>query len=304
MSKLLLIDGTALVFRGFYGIRHLALLDGKPVNAIYGFYLILLNLLLEENPEYFSICFDRSETTSRKKEYPAYKATRKSTPSELLDQIPIIKDILINGKLNLNEKAGVEADDLIATIAKQHEGNSNLNTFVYSSDLDLMQLVNQNTTIIKPGNSKVGNTHFDPSAVEKKYGFTSDKIPDYKGLHGDSSDNLPGVKGVGTKTATKLIQDFGSLENIYQNLDQITGSLHQKLVQDKEQAFLCKKLATLHTNIDMPLDLETFNIHNINFAPIQEKFQTLQFASLSKKLQRLQDKLIQQKHQNQQATLF
>jgi len=304
MSKLLLIDGTALVFRGFYGIRHLAPLDDQPINAIYGFYSILLNLLLNERPSHFVVCFDRSETTSRKIEYPEYKANRKKTPDDLFSQIPIIKSILVEGALNLSEKAGVEADDIIATLAKHHENTPNVSPLVYSSDLDLIQLVNEQTNILKPVSSKDDRFIYNLKTVHDKYGLVPSQIPDYKGLHGDPSDNLPGVKGVGVKTATKLIQEYGSLEGIYENLDKIKGSLKTKLENDKEMAFFCKKLATLQTDIDTPRDLANFHLHNINFQAIEENFKQLQFNNLQKKLHQLRDYVTTQKQQDQQATLF
>jgi len=304
MSKLLLIDGTALVFRGFYGIRHLSPLDDQPINAIYGFYSILLNLLLNEKPSHFVVCFDRSETTSRKAEYPEYKANRKKTPDDLFSQIPIIKSILIEGNLNLSEKAGVEADDLIATLAKHHEQTDGVEPLIYSSDLDLIQLVNKQTHILKPVSSKEDRFIYDLDSVQKRYGLSPDQIPDYKGLHGDPSDNLPGVKGVGTKTATKLIQEYGSLEGIYENLDQIKGALKTKLEQDKDMAFFCKKLATLHTDIETETDLNKFHLHDINFSAIAENFKQLEFATLLKKLRFLEEYVITQKQQNQQASLF
>lgn len=304
MDKFILIDGTALVFRGFYAIPRLALPDGTPINAVFGFYHILINLLLHEKPTHFAVCFDRHETTNRKKEFEDYKATRTKAPDDLYAQIGPIKDILTEGKLHLVEKPGIEADDLIATIAKANEQNPNLDIQVYSSDLDLIQLVNEHTSILKPGNAKTGNELITPNKVLEKYGFGPHQIPDYKGLHGDPSDNLPGVKGVGEKTAAKLIQDFGSLENIYNNLDQLTPNLRGKLETDKEQAELCKRLATLHTDIEIPTNPEDYEIAKIDFETITQKFQDLKFNKLLIKLWNLQKHIKAAEQSKLQGSLF
>jgi DNA polymerase-1 len=304
MNKFILIDGTALVFRGFYAIPRLSLSDGTPINAVFGFYHILINLLLHEKPTHFAVCFDRHETTTRKKEFDDYKATRTKAPDELYAQIAPIKDILTQGQLHLVEKPGIEADDIIATIAKANEQTQDLDIQVYSSDLDLIQLVNEHTSILKPGNAKTGNQLITPSKLQEKYGFGPDKIPDYKGLHGDPSDNLPGVKGVGQKTAAKLIQEYGSLENIYNNLDDLTPSLRSKLEADKEQAELCKRLATLHTDIEIPINPEDYEISKINFDAITEKFQDLKFNKLLVKLWNLQKHIKSVEQSKLQGSLF
>ncbi len=301
--KFLLIDGTALVFRGFYAIPPLKTSAGLQTNAIYGFYTILLNLLIAEKPTHIAVCFDRKEETTRKKEYSDYKATRTKAPDELYAQIGPIKDILKNGNLKLVEKAGIEADDLIATLAKEHEPNEDTDIFIYSSDLDLIQLVNK-VKIIRPGNAKTGNTIFDIPAVQRKYGFTPNFIPDYKGLHGDPSDNLPGIKGVGQKTAAKLIQEYGHLEDIYKNIDRITGTLKQRLIDGKEAAFFCRKLATLHTDIEMETRLSSYDIGDINFNEIETHFDQLEISKLSYKLEKLKVKVEKVKDASMQQTLF
>jgi len=304
MSKFLIVDGTALVFRGFYAIPRLTSPNGAPTHAILGFYNILFRLINEEKPDYLAIAFDRAEETTRKKEYEDYKATRVKAPDELYAQINPTKKILKAGKLGLVEKPGIEADDLIATIAKVHEKKDDVDVYIYSSDLDLLQLVNQHTKVLKPGTAKTGNKLMGSAQVLERYGFTPDHIPDYKGLHGDPSDNLPGVKGVGEKTAKKLIQKYGSLEKIYENLDEIKGALHRNLVEFKDQAFFCKKLATLHTNIDTDTSLETYTIHNINYDKIREHFEKLGLKKLTQKSTRLEKKFQKIKPAQNQQSLF
>lgn len=303
MSKFIIIDGTALVFRGFYGMPHLTTSDGTLINAIYGFYSILLTLLIQEQPEYFAVCFDRKEETTRKKEFEDYKATRTKAPDELYSQIAPIKKMLIEGELNLVEKAGIEADDLIATLAKDNEQNPDIQILIYSSDLDLIQLVND-IKILKPGTAKTGNILMGIPEVIKKYGFGPEFIPDYKGLHGDPSDNLPGIPGVGTKTATKLIQEFGTLEDIYNSIEKIKGSLKEKLITFKDQAFFCRKLATLHANIEIETDLKNYKLTKINFEELKKLFQKYEFNKLIHKLSKLEK--ISEKFQtkNEQISLF
>ena len=288
MSKYLIIDGTALVFRGFYAIARLTTSSGQPTNAIYGFYTILFNLLLEQKPDYFTICFDRAEETERKKEFGEYKAQRTKAPDDLYSQIEPIKKILQDGNLCLLEKAGTEADDLIATLAKKNASlNPDLDIYIYSSDLDLMQLVGGKIKVLRPGNSQTGNTLFDTDGVFKKYGFLPKYIPDYKGLHGDSSDNIPGVKGIGTKTATDLIQKYGDIENIYNNLEKITGATKTKLENDKEQAFFYKKIATLFTDIECEWNLSHYKPQNIKIEKIIELLEALEIKKLSDKITKI-----------------
>lgn len=303
MQKFLIVDGTALVFRGFYAVPKLTTPSGQPTNAILGYFTILLNLLIEQNPDYLAICFDRPEETQRKKDFADYKATRVKAPDELYSQIQPIKDILSEGKLNLLELAGTEADDLIATLAKVNK-SPKLNTLIYSSDLDLLQLVDEHIRILKPGNSKIGNKVVDTAYILGKYGFSPLQVQDYKGLHGDSSDNLPGVKGVGEKTATKLIQDYGSLDAIYQNLDKLSDNLKQKLIHDKEQAYMCKQLATLHTDCPINTTLSAYSIHNIQFEEISKMLENLHITKLSHKVQKLKNKIQPVNNNPAQETLF
>lgn len=302
MSKFLLIDGTALVFRGFYAIPPLKTTDGTQINAVFGFYTILLNLLIAEKPDYLAVCFDRQEVTRRKEEYEDYKANREKAPDELYSQIAPIKTILTEGGFNLVEKPGVEADDLIATLARKNE-TPNIDVIVYSNDFDLLQLVND-IKVLKPGHGRNPNILMGVDEVIKKYGFTPDFIPDYKGLHGDSSDNLPGIKGVGEKTASKLIQDYGHLEDIYENLDNIKGALKTKLIEGKDMAYMCRDLATLHDDIDIPTEISNYGIENITFSKTKEFFIQLEMKKLIQKLENLESKLETVKHQNQQQALF
>lgn len=303
MQKFLIIDGTALVFRGFYAVPKLSTPNGQPTNAILGYFTILINLLIEQKPDYLAVCFDRPEETQRKKDFADYKATRVKAPDDLYSQIQPIKDILSKGGLNLVELAGTEADDLIATLAKTNK-SSDLNTLIYSSDLDLLQLVDEHIKILKPGNSKIGNKIVDTAFILGKYGFSPLQVQDYKGLHGDSSDNLPGVRGVGEKTATKLIQDYGSLDSIYQNLDKLSENLKQKLLADKDQAYMCKQLATLHSNCPINTNLTDYTIHNTKLDVITKMLEDLDISKLTYKIQKLKNKIELVNNNPAQTSLF
>lgn len=305
MSKFLLVDGTALVFRGFYAIPRLSTSDGRPTNAVYGFYTILLNLLLEQKPEYLAVCFDRPEETHRKAEFAEYKAQRAKAPDELYAQISPIKTILEEGHFNLSEKAGYEADDLLATLAvKNTKLDPSMDILIYSSDLDLLQMVDGKIKVLKPGNSKEGNQLVGSEDVAKRFGFQPKYIKDYKALHGDTSDNIPGVRGIGTKTASMLIQRYGGIEEIYDHLDEITGATHTKLKEGKESAFFCKKIATLCDDVEMDWNFEKYSIHNINFNEIIKHFNDLEISKLTPKLTKLKTYLEKVKTSEKQQMLF
>lgn len=308
MPKLLLIDGTALVFRAFYGIRNPMInSQGLPTNAIYGFYNMLFNILTNYKPDYFVVAFDRSEPTRRHIEYTEYKANRSKAPDELYQQIPIIKSILKEGSLNLVEYPGHEADDIIATISEKNQ-NPNLQTYIYSADFDLLQLVNPNVSVIIPSSKE--EKIITPDLFEKKYNLTPKQIPDYKGLSGDSSDNLPGVKGIGPKTATKLLNTYQTLENIYTNIEEIPSTNQQKLKESKEIALLCKKLATLNFESPISTNIQDYTTQNINLPNIKKEFEKIEFKKLISKLNfiqkvlKLENKTEQKPTNESQISLF
>jgi DNA polymerase-1 len=304
MPKLLLIDGTALVFRAFYGIRNPMInSQGLQTNAIYGFFNILFKTLMTYQPDYFAVCFDRSEPTRRHKQYDDYKANRTKAPDELYSQIPIIKHILKEGELNLIEYPGFEADDIIATIDTKNN-KDNLETLIYSADFDLLQLVSKYTKVIIPSSKE--EKIITPEKFLEKHQIKPTQVPDLKGLSGDSSDNLPGVKGIGPKTATKLLLKYETLENIYSNIDQIKGSNKEKLVKDKQIALLCKNLAKLDYNAPVSTQLDDYSKHNINLQKIQDEFQKIEFNRLIQRSNQLQRSLNIEKVKidKKQASLF
>ena len=285
MRKFLIIDGMALIFRGFYAIRYeMKSPEGLPTNAIYGFTSMLLTTLLNEKPEYVAIAFDLEGPTFRKEEYTEYKAQREKAPDELYAQIPWCKEIAKAFEIPIFEKPGFEADDLIGTLT--HEaGKRGVLSMVLTGDMDLLQLVDDTTRIIAPqnGGAEAKVYHYDD--VVEKWGITPDQVPDYKGLRGDTSDNIPGVMGIGKKTAEKLLNEYGTIENIYENLNKISGSLHDKLAKDKDMAFLSKKLATILRDIEIDFNLDACETHCFNKDAVLKIFDTLGFGgTLRKKL--------------------
>ena len=301
MKTALYIDGTGVFFRGYYGLPPLKNSKGQTLQGIIGFFNIIFRTLNTYNPDYFVICFDRSEETQRKKEYPEYKANRSKAPDDLYAQMIILKTILQGAKFNYLDQAGYEADDLIASLAKQNPQIKK--HLVYSSDLDLLQLSNQSTQIIKPQNGSKPDIIFDPALVYEKYEIHPNQITDYKGLHGDTSDNLKGIPGVGKKTATKLINQYSNLESIYENLEDLSPKMKEKFIENKEVAFMCKRLATLIDDLEVP-NIETFNYSTMNYEKLEKMFTELELNKAKQNLNKLSQTRPEIKRDKSQESLF
>ncbi|MBQ5810182.1 MAG: DNA polymerase I, partial [Clostridia bacterium] len=256
--KLLAIDGNSIINRAFYGIRLLSTKDGRFVNGVYGFLNILLKLMEDEKPDGVAVAFDLKSPTFRHKKYDQYKAGRKAMPEELRPQLPLLKSLLPLMGIVCLEKEGYEADDILGTLADMMEKSGN-QCVIATGDRDSLQLVSDKTNVVL-ASTKAGHTETtlcDIPEIARRYaGLTPDLLIDLKALMGDSSDNIPGVAGVGEKTATDLISRFGSLDNIYENLDSldIKDSLRQKLESGKESAYLSRWLGTICRQV--PLDIK------------------------------------------------
>ena len=248
MDKLVLVDGNSIMNRAFYGImgsRMLTTKDGTYTNAVYGFLAILFKLLEDIKPQYLVVAFDLKAPTARHKLYEGYKANRKGMPDELAEQMPIIKEVLRAMNIDIVEMEGYEADDVLGTLSRYGE-KQGLEVTILSGDRDTFQLATDNITIRIP-HTKGGKTETDEYNREKiieKYGLEPKQLIDVKGLQGDSSDNIPGVPGVGEKTALSLIQKYGSIENLYDKLekgeDDLKGKQKEKIEQNKDLAFYQK----------------------------------------------------------------
>ncbi len=252
MKKLILIDGNSLINRAFYATPPLSSKDGVPTNAVYGFMNMLFKLIGDENPEFIAVAFDVHHPTFRHDMFADYKGTRKPMPEDLRPQIPLLKEVLQTLGIYTVEKPGFEADDLIGTIAK----GTSLLTEIITGDRDSFQLVDEETEVhfTKRGISDV--EVYTVQNFTEKTGIKPEQIIDLKALMGDSSDNIPGVAGVGEKTALTLIQTYGTIENLYERTEELKGKLKEKIVADKDKAFLSKTLATINTKVDIEVNLD------------------------------------------------
>ncbi len=278
-KRLFLIDGSSFVYRAFYALPFLSNSKGIPTHAVYGFARMLNKILKEHSPEYIAVVFDAGKETFRTKKFKEYKAHRPKMPQELLVQLPYIKRLIKVMGLPLIELEGFEADDIIATIAEKAK-KEGFKIIIVSPDKDLLQLVNKQTVVYDP----LKDRFFSELEVMKKFGILPHQIPDFLALVGDPSDNVPGIKGVGKKTALELINKFGSLEEIYKRLDSIKPSLKKKLVEAKEDAYLSKELVTVKKDVDIPLELENFKIAPPDWEALKKLYIELEFSSLLKEL--------------------
>lgn len=260
MEKLLIIDSNSIINRAFYGIPFLSSRNETPTNAVYGFLNILLKLIDEVEPDYICAAFDVKVPTFRHKQYAQYKAQRKPMPEELKPQIPLAKEILTSMGIKVLELPGYEADDIIGTVSRQCE-EEEIACFIATGDKDDLQLASDKTSVILTVTKKGVNetVYYDAAAVKEKYGVTPTEFIDVKALMGDASDNIPGVAGVGEKTATALIEKHKSIEYIYDNLEEIglKGAMYEKIKNGRASAFLSKQLAAIDRNVPLETELES-----------------------------------------------
>lgn len=265
MKKLLVIDSNSIINRAFYGIRHLTAKDGTPTNAVYGFLNILFKLIEENKPDYICAAFDVKQPTFRHKQFDAYKAQRKPMPDDLAVQMPIAKEILQAMNVSILEKAGYEADDIIGTVSRMCE-KSGVECLIATGDKDDLQLATDKTKVILTVTRSGMNETivYDENAVKEKYGVTPTEFIDVKALMGDPSDNIPGVAGVGEKTALSLISKFNCIEYIYDHIDEVglKGAMLKKMQDGKDMAFLSKQLATIDIHVPIELNLDEFAVHS------------------------------------------
>lgn len=285
MKKLILIDGSGLIYRGFYAIPpFLKSPAGVQTNAVFGFTNILLSLISSQKPDYMAVAFDKKGPTFRHKEFKEYKATRVKAPQELYDQIPLVKDVVNAFGIPLFEADNFEADDVLATIAANLSSNKKIEILIASGDFDVFQTASRNTAILYPAKGfKEAETLCAPD-IEKKYGLTPAQIPDYKGLAGDASDNIPGVYGIGEKGAKDLLAKYKTLENIYGHLADLPEGMRKKLETGRADAFMSKGLAVLKTDVPLDFDLEACRVKHFDVKTVRDLFGEMGFKSLQKRL--------------------
>ena len=280
MKKLLLIDGNSILNRAFFGIRALSTKDGKPTNAIYGLINVIEREIAHLTPDYAVIAFDLHGPTFRKELYDPYKANRHGMPEELACQLADAKCCAELLGLNRVELCGYEADDVLGTVAAMAEEAGDVHTYILSGDRDLLQLISPSVTVLLAGNAETAP--YDRDAFFAKYGVEPKQLIEVKGLMGDSSDNIPGVPGVGEKTALKLIAAYGSVDGVYESLDapDITKGLRAKLESGRELAYLSRKLATILRDAPIGRTLDELVYRGISAAALKEKFIELEFSGL------------------------
>lgn len=288
-ETLAVLDGNSLLYRAFYAIPDLATKEGIPTNAIYGFLNMVIKLKEDINPDYIVVTFDKSKKNFRHKEYEDYKAGRKATPPELSAQFPLIREILEKMKISIFELEGYEADDLIGTISVLGEQN-NMGIYVVTGDKDALQLATDEVKIVINKKGITDKEIYDKKRFEEDFGVTPTQYIDVKGLMGDKSDNIPGVPGVGEKTAFKLIKEYGSMENLLSNIDKVSGKkLKESLEEYREQAIFSKKLATIITEVPVEIPLEQLKTSGEFFNnKVKEFCIKYELKSLLNKLQGMQ----------------
>lgn len=288
MEKLLILDANSIVNRAFYAVRLLTTKEGAHTNAIFGFLNILFKYMDEIRPDYIAAAFDLPQPTFRHEMYDGYKATRHKMPDELAEQIPVLKEVLSAMNIKIYEKPGFEADDVIGTAARVCT-EENVCCCVLTGDRDDLQLASQNV-LIHLVTTRMGNTStevFDDKKVQEKYGVTPEEFIDLKAIMGDSSDNIPGVRGIGEKGATALIQAFHSVDGIYENLDsdKITNAIRKKLEAGKSDAYMSKTLATINRNVPIDIVISETKVAPYDTGALFDLFTRLEFRSFIKKLE-------------------
>jgi DNA polymerase-1 len=263
-KKLVLIDGNSIAYRAFFALPLLNNDKGIHTNAVYGFTMMLMKIIEDEKPTHMLVAFDAGKTTFRHKTFGEYKGGRQKTPPELSEQFPFIRELLDAYQIKRYELENYEADDIIGTLSKTAEADG-YEVKVISGDKDLTQLSSDKTTV---GITRKGITdieEYTPEHIQDKYGLKPEQIIDMKGLMGDTSDNIPGVPGVGEKTAIKLLKEFSTLENLLNSVDQVSGNkLKEKLEEFKNQALMSKELATIERNA--PVEIEIDNVFYEGFS--------------------------------------
>ncbi|GAE30126.1 DNA polymerase I [Halalkalibacter hemicellulosilyticusJCM 9152] len=284
MSKLVLIDGNSIAYRAFFALPLLNNQKGVYTNAVYGFAMMLMKIIEEEQPTHMLVAFDAGKTTFRHKTYKEYKGGRQKTPPELSEQFPLVRELLDAYKISRYEAEQYEADDIIGTLAKQ-AGEKKWEVKVYSGDKDLLQLVDDNVTVVLTKKGITNVEAYDLGMIEEKYGIKPEQIIDMKGLMGDSSDNIPGVPGIGEKTALKLLKQYGTVENVLHSIDEISGKkMKERLEENREQALMSKELATIFLEVPIEEALDQYEFGKFDTNEVVHLLKELEFTSLLEKL--------------------
>ncbi|WP_042681049.1 DNA polymerase I [Anaerosalibacter massiliensis] len=283
-NRLMIIDGSSLLYRGFYALPLLSTKEGIYTNGVYGFLTMFYRITEEYEPDYLCVAFDKATPTFRHLEFDSYKANREKAPNELSLQFPILKEILSAMKIKQIEIEGYEADDIAGTIAKFGE-EKEMEVILVTGDKDYLQLASENSKVLVTRKGITELEIFDDKAIMDKYGITPKQFVDLKGLMGDQSDNIPGVPGIGEKTGLKLLKEFGSMENIYENIEDVSGKKRKEsLMEYKQQAFMSRKLAEIVINVPIEINVEEFKVEEPHWEGLKDLYEKLEFKSLLEKI--------------------
>ncbi len=281
MKKFMVFDGNSIINRAFYGVPLLSTKQGIYTNAVYGFLNILIKYLENDRPDFLAVAFDVREKTFRHKRYDGYKAQRKGMPEELAMQMPLLKEVLAAMNITMIEMPGYEADDIIGTVAKKC-GEEGIECIITTGDRDSFQLASATTSIYLTS-TRMGKSEtkvITPDKIMEDYGVEPKGMIDIKSLMGDSSDNIPGVAGIGEKTAVKLINEYGSLDGVYENIESIKGAVQTKLKNDREMAYLSYELAEIFTDVPIEFSTEKYEVREFDNEKLGELFEKLEFTKL------------------------
>ncbi|HEV2412377.1 MAG TPA: 5'-3' exonuclease H3TH domain-containing protein, partial [Candidatus Saccharimonadales bacterium] len=285
-KRLVIIDGKSVFYRGYYAMPGLSTKDGTPTGGVYGFAVMALEIIKRLKPNYVCVAWDKPKTNVRARLalYPEYKAGRKSPPPDFYAQIPVLRELLDSLGWPFYEVDDFEADDIMAAFAMQ-AGKHDVESYLITSDLDVLQLINSHTHIYTLKKGLTNIELFNEAYFKEKYGIDPHQHVDVKALKGDASDNIPGVGGVGEKTALELIKKYKTLEGVYEHLDEIKPTLRAKLEKDKDMAFLSKKLVTLMTDVPLKLDLKKAELHDGINPTFVSMLRKLEFRSLLRQVE-------------------
>ncbi len=275
MDKFFIIDGNSLVFRAFYALPPMYNSNRTPTNAVFGFFRMLLNIITKNSPKYLAVAFDAGKHTFRHEIFADYKGTRKPMPDELRAQLPIIKNMLNQMNITTIEIPDIEADDIIGSLSKKFD----IDDILISGDRDLLQLISPSCRVWLTQKGLTEIADLDETALKEKMGIQPYQVIEMKSIMGDTSDNIPGVKGIGEKTATKLITEYGNLDNIYANIDNITGKTHTLLIEQKDMAYISRRLATIKTDCELNYELDDFTYDFPFNDTVKQSFKTLEFKT-------------------------
>ncbi len=284
MQRLMLLDGNGLIYRGYFALPPLTTSKGELVNAVFGFCSIVLRGIADIKPDYVAVAFDLPGPTFRHEQYAGYKATRQRMPDDLRDQFPKVREVVAALRIPVYELAGYEADDVIGTITVDAERRG-LDTTIVTGDLDMLQLVTDHTRLMTTRSGVENTILYDPAKIEDRFGLVAGQMIDYKALKGDPSDNIPGVPGVGEKTAAKLIREFGSLATVYDRIADVKpDKLRDKLVEYREQVFMGQDLSTIVRDLPVEFDLEAARLGDYDRETVIRLFREYEFRSLIERL--------------------